>query len=151
MDGRLRHGGSSPLTACTSDRDAAQEWLFLQTSSGGSYAYGVLTLDSVEYTVAFTDHPERQVMHLANGGFAAAWDEGEDSFAGDPPNTALGYKAGDTSGQAIVKLTDIDVKDSTIIYSLEFLEGEIPEGSFDRITLVIDALGLITPSDQGRH
>ena len=138
------------LVSCASSDPDEQEWLLLQTAIGGGYADGTLTLEGVAYTVAFTDRPGREVAHMANDSVAEAWGEGEDSFADDPPNAALGYDIGDTSGQAVVQLNEIIVDGDRITYQVDTLEGELPNGDFDRATLVIDALGLITPSDQGR-
>ena len=60
----------------------------------------------------------------------------------------MAYDIGNTAGQAVVKLTGITVEGVKVVYAVDVLEGEVPAGPFDRVTLVIDGLGLIIPSKQ---
>lgn len=140
--------GLAAACALDTDRVAKQRWLFFQTATGGAYDDGILTLKGVDHTIAFTDRPAREVAHVTNDEFARAWDESDDSFADDPPNAALAYDIGDTAGQAVVNLTNITVEGGKVVYAIDVLEGEVPAGPFDRVTLVIDPLGAIFPSNQ---
>lgn len=132
-------------------RDAELEWLFLQTAPVGAYDAGMLRLEGIDYSVAFTDRPSRNVAHITNDHFMRLWELGADSFADDPPNAALTYEIDKRPGRAVVQLTSIDVEETQIRYAVDVLDGEIPQAAFDRITLVIDPLGMIFPSDQNGH
>ena len=49
-------------------------------------------------TLYFSDRPQRVVGHLTTKQFVDLWDEGENSFAMDPPNAVISFvEVGDTS------------------------------------------------------
>ena len=63
------------------------EALYVQTTKGGAFKDGVLTLNSLAPTVLwFSDRPDRVVGRVTPEEFLNASGEGEDSFANDPPN-----------------------------------------------------------------
>jgi hypothetical protein len=77
-----------------------------------------------------------QTAHLLQ-----AWDEGKDSFAGDPPNAVFStFGDGERPTLGTVVLSDPHLDGSTLTYSIEVLEGEVPE-QFGEASLFIDNWG----------
>jgi hypothetical protein len=70
------------------------DFLFLQHGLTGSVQpveqdNYTLTLNNVSRTLAFSESPERVVAAMDNMEFMDGWSSGGDSFASDPPNSAL--------------------------------------------------------------
>jgi hypothetical protein len=120
--------------------DSAQ-YLLVQTAPSIRYEDGSLTLESVhDMTVYFTDRPERVAGYLPTSEQIGFWDEGEDSFADDPPNADLVIGAGDDLIQAVVVLTNPRVTNGDLTYDVEVVGGEIP-ASGGQSALFIDVVG----------
>ena len=100
-----RHGAdacpSSDLVAAIGDRTVtyaegvateahgvpAASVLFVQNGTGGTLSETTLTLTGVSsQTGWFTDRPYRDAGQIPTEEFLSQWDEGESSFADDPPN-----------------------------------------------------------------
>jgi len=63
------------------------EALFVRTAYAVERADGRLVLRGVApSTLYFSDRPQRDDGHIGTPAFVAIWDEGENSFAADPPN-----------------------------------------------------------------
>ena len=82
------------------------------------------------------------VGHLSADDFVGLWGEGENSFAEDPPNAVLAFLGtGDEAPEdAVVVLRDPTVIDDSVTYSIEVLEGTVPEET-GPVSLFIDPLG----------
>jgi hypothetical protein len=68
------------------------EAMFVQTAAEATVEGRVLTLhDATRSTLYFSDRPERVVGHVTTEMFVDLWDEGENSFAENPPNAVLAF------------------------------------------------------------
>ena len=110
--------GFSLAMAVEKCNKAPEEWLYVITADRFELEGDTLTLfKKSDDVIGFTDRPYRKQMHLTFQEFAKSWDQGEDSFKGDPPNAYLTWE--DTSGdkptmRAIeLILLDIDTSSAT--------------------------------------
>src|SRR5262245_43881373 len=104
--------------------------LFVQTAEGAEIGSGRLTLKGVaKSTLYFSDRPQRVVGHVATPDFVGIWDEGDNSFAVDPPNAVLAFVAdGDTTPEdVVIEINDPIVSGSDLSYSAVVLDGALPE------------------------
>ena len=89
----------TPADTPAETTDEGAEWLFVVDAEGATLSDTTLTLTGVNpEVIAFTDRPERQSATLSMEDLAAAWAEGADSFADDPPNAILGGTYTDDEG-----------------------------------------------------
>lgn len=116
------------------------EWLFVQSSTSGTFDGTRLTLDNVGPTIAFTDRPERVTGHLKTQSFVDQWGIGRDSFADDSPNASLSIYGKDAPTEAIVELRNPTFKAGRLSYEAKVLEGTVP-AKFKESALFIDILG----------
>jgi len=119
------------------------EEMFVQVARSSKSSDGVLTLTGVSpSTLYFSDRPERVVGHMTNEQFVDGWSLGDNSFASDPPNAVLSYidSGDDRPEDCVVVLRDPKVDSDSIRYSIEQLEGSVPQFS-GACTLFIDPLG----------
>lgn len=117
--------------------------LFVQSASGFESNDQRITLHGLApATVYFSDRPQRIVGHIGNADFVRIWDDGEDSFASDPPNAVVAFLgAGSTGPQDVVMtITDPQLQDDELSYAVTVLEGELPAAA-DACTLFIDPFG----------
>ncbi len=78
----------------------------MQDASGATLADGKLTLtDVAPSTIYFSDRPERIAGHMATSTFVASWDQGDDSFAENPPNAALSILGTAAPDDIVVELS----------------------------------------------
>ncbi|HTX69416.1 MAG TPA: hypothetical protein VMH50_09755 [Thermoleophilia bacterium] len=93
-------------------------------------------------TLFFSDRPQRVVGHLSAQQFVDEWDKGENSFAEDPPNGVISFlEAGDEAPEdAIVVLKDPSLDGDRITYTVEMLEGSLPD-SGKACSVFIDPFG----------
>jgi hypothetical protein len=79
---------------------------------------------------------------MTTGQFVEQWAEGPNSFLEDPPNAVLSYVevGDDIPSDAVVVLRDPVASGSSLSYSIEVLDGEVPATS-GAVTLFIDPLG----------
>ncbi|MCA9871199.1 MAG: hypothetical protein KDI03_16785 [Anaerolineae bacterium] len=117
------------------------EALYVQTSHAMSYEDGKLTLHTLApTTLFFSDRPDRVTGHISSEEFVDSWDQGEDSFASNPPNAALSIFHPDMVSDVIVELTDPKLDGHTMTYQVVILDGEMPaEGGPS--ALFIDVIG----------
>ena len=138
-------------TVRTAADQADPTFLYVQTAHSGSLSpEGVdgqrtLTLNDVSpVTVYFADRPDRETGHEPTEDFIANWNQGEDSFASNPPNAALDIFGEDSQNILIVELmsAQYDVQNQTLEYQVLILddetEGHIPE-TFNEVALFIDS------------
>jgi hypothetical protein len=119
------------------------EDMFVQTARGVRTGDGTMTLLGLTpHTIYFSDRPERIVGHLTTHRFLQWWNEGDDSFAVDPPNAVLawGEPGTDTPEEAVVVISDPAVTEDGLRYRIETLQGSPPVEAGPCV-LFIDPLG----------
>jgi hypothetical protein len=117
--------------------------LFVQSATGFTSGHGTLTLHGLtSSTVYFADRPRREIGHLASRRFVELWDAGVNSFAVDPPDAILSFldEDGDTPDDAVVVLREPHLTGAELTYSVDVLEGTLPERS-GPCSLFIDVFG----------
>ena len=129
--------------------------MFVQTAQATSSDGSVLTLhDIAPSTLYFSDRPKRVVGHLSATQFVDLWDEGDNSFADDPPNAVLAFlePGDDVPEHVVVVLKNPGLEDGTVSYAIEVLEGPVPALT-GPASLFVDPLGRpLTPvSVAGAH
>ena len=73
--------------SCADSNNKGPEYLFVQTSNGATLTDAKLTLAGISPNTGwFTDRPYREAGQIPTEEFLTLWDEGENSFADDPPN-----------------------------------------------------------------
>ena len=120
------------------------EAMFVQSAVEASVEGAVLTLHDVSpSTLFFADRPQRVVGHVTSEMFVDMWDEGENSFAQDPPNAVLAFlEAGDDVPDDVVTVITNPRMDGTrLSYDFEVLEGAMPAHAKGGVTLFIDPFG----------
>ena len=65
---------------------AASSATVAKTEDGHTLSFELSALTS---SIAFTDRPQRRAFDLTIPALATMWDEGDNSFADDPPNAVL--------------------------------------------------------------
>ena len=121
----------------------AEESMFVQTAQGVTIDGDTLTLQGITpSTLYFSDRPQRVVGHMTTTDFVDLWDEGENSFEIDPPNAVLAFLAPgeDAPDDAVVVIRHPRLSDGQLSYSIEVLEGVLPDRS-GPVTLFIDPFG----------
>jgi hypothetical protein len=117
--------------------------LFVQTAHGAEHVDGRIVLRHVSpSTLYFSDRPQRVVGHLHTSEFVGFWDEGEDSFAEDPPNAVLAFVAQDDSvpTDVVIEIEDPILTGGDLSYAAKVLDGTLPLRA-DACTLFIDPFG----------
>jgi hypothetical protein len=117
------------------------EALFVQSAHGMTYQDGTLTLKGIAPTIIlFSDRPDRVTGHIPSEEFFDSWGEGDDSFASNPPNAVLSIFTKDEIHDVVVVLQDPALDADQMSYSVEILDGEMPEGG-GASSLFIDMIG----------
>lgn len=120
------------------------EAMFVQSAPEASVTDGVLTLHDVSAsTLFFSDRPKRVVGHVSSTMFVDMWDEGQNSFAEDPPNAVLAFlESGDDVPEDVVTVIRNPRMDGAALsYDIEVLEGTMPAPAKGGVTLFIDPFG----------
>ena len=117
------------------------EALYVQTARAMSYDNDILTLHTLApTTLFFSDRPDRVTGHISSQEFVQSWDQGEDSFASNPPNAALSIFHPDMVSDVVVELMDPVLEGHTLTYKITILDGDMPaEGGPS--SLFIDVIG----------
>ena len=120
----------------------AEESMFVQSAQSATSTDGTLTLTGAASTLYFSDRPQRVVGHMATSDFVDLWDEGENSFAADPPNAVLSFlpSGAESPEDAVVIIRDPHLADGELTYSITTLEGKVPAIA-GPVTLFIDPFG----------
>ncbi len=102
--------------------------------------------------IHISDRPARIAGHRSVEDFVAAWDQGEDSFAADPPNAVLSVldPAGSSTGStvqldSVIELTSAEFDGEALRFGFTVLEGNPPEGTFGPASLFIDRTQVSVP------
>ena len=119
------------------------EALFVQSARGLTTNNGSVTFHGLAHaTLFFADRPQRVVGHLSSRKFVDQWDEGEDSFAEDPPNAVLSFlEDGDTVPEEVtMTISDPQLDGDSLTYTVDILDGMLPARS-GPCSLFIDPVG----------
>jgi hypothetical protein len=117
--------------------------MFVQTAHGAESNGERLILRGVTpSTIYFSDRPQRVVGHLETSEFVGFWDEGEDSFADDPPNAVLAFigEGEAVPSEVVVEIFDPILDGSDLSYGAKVLDGSLPS-SAGGCSLFIDPFG----------
>lgn len=120
------------------------EAMFVQTAAEAAVENEVLTLHDVSRsTLYFSDRPERVVGHVTSEMFVDLWDEGENSFAENPPNAVLAFlePGADVPEDVVTVIRNPRMEGTSLSYDLEVLEGAMPAHAKGGVTLFIDPFG----------
>jgi len=137
---------TSDANPVINDADAPK-FLYTMSAKSGTMEGDRLTLKDVPLVVYFSDRPHRISGQLSLQVFAQGWDQGKDSFRADPPNATLSIMTKDGVKNAVVELSepDVKVKEGSISFKVRVLEGEVPE-KFGTATLFVDNVGVLGAS-----
>ncbi len=119
------------------------EALFVQSARGLTTNNGSVTFHGLAHaTLFFADRPQRVVGHLSSRKFVDQWDEGEDSFAEDPPNAVVSFlEDGDSVPEEVtMTISDPSLDGDSLTYKVEVLDGTLP-ASTGPCSLFIDPVG----------
>ena len=114
--------------------------LFVQSATSGTYDGKTLTLNGVPSTTYFSDRPNRIVGHMGSGSFVEQWAKGKDSFKTDPPNAVLSVLGENGASDAVIELSNPQIKGDRISYQVKLLDGQPPK-TFNTAALFIDGKG----------
>ena len=131
------------MTEVLAEQLETEESMFVQTAGGVDSDGETLTLREVTpSTLFFSDRPQRVVGHMATADFVDLWATGDNSFESDPPNAVLAFLAQDAEApeDAVVVLTEPNLADGALSYSIEVLEGTVPTHA-GPVTLFVDPFG----------
>lgn len=102
--------------------------LAVLNSGGASLSGGKLIMtDVASNAIVFADRPVRAAGHTLTKDFLKDWDEGEDSFAKDPPNATISVLKGDGSSveDAVVVLMKPTLEGKKLTFDVKVLEGSL--------------------------
>jgi hypothetical protein len=124
--------------------------LAVLNAAGAKLENGKLVLTGVSpNTIVFADRPTRAAGHETTRQFLQQWDEGNESFAKDPPNatvSVLGASAGEVS-DAVVVLKSPKLDGTTLSFDVSMLEGGSISGG--PVAVFIDAFAVRGPYGGG--
>lgn len=129
------------------DDSESPQYLFTLAGNSGTFEGDVLTMKGVPLVVYFTDRPVRRAGHLSLEKFVGLWDKGLDDFKNNPPNAELAIYEQNGDKHAIIILGHPVSNGNTVSFKTKVIGEEIPE-SFGHVTLFIDSLGMIFPSNR---
>jgi hypothetical protein len=121
----------------------AEQSMFVQTAGAVTSDGTTMVLHGVTAsTLYFSDRPQRVVGHMKTTDFVELWGEGENSFEEDPPNAVLAFlePGEDAPEDAVVVIRHPRLNDGHLSYTVEVLEGVLPDKS-GPVTLFIDPFG----------
>ena len=131
------------LAACSHAEESQGELtlLFVQTAKSVAFEGDSLTLQGPgKTTLFFSDRPQRVAGHMETGAFLDSWDEGDDSFASNPPNATLSILDDDAVRNVVVELRTPRWHGDDLTYTVTVIDGEMPtEGGVS--SLFIDIIG----------
>ena len=114
------------------------EYLFVQTAHAVTSQGNRVTLHGIgPATLFFSDRPERIAGHGTTEEFVRDWNQGQDSFAKEPPNAVLSILSGHDGDieDVVVILKDPQLVGSELTYSVEVLDGKLPASGGGKFTL----------------
>ena len=102
--------------------------LAVLNAGGARLTGGKLTMSGVSaVTIVFADRPVRAAGHVLTADFIKQWDEGNDSFAKDPPNATISVLNADGSAieDAVVVLKAPKLQGHDLTFDVTLLEGNL--------------------------
>ena len=120
-------------------------FLFVLSAESGSFEGDVLTLTGVPMVIYYSDRPDRIAGHISLKKFVENWNKGSDSFMADPPNATLSILNEEGNENAIVELSNPEIKGNVVEFDVRLLYGSI-EPEFSTSGLFID--GIIGTPDE---
>ena len=97
----------------------APSYLIVLNGTGGTLSETTLTLTGADSkTQVFSDRPYRKSWQDSTADFLAQWDEGENSFADDPPNADFTCEVGDGVVNYVVELTSPSLVGGDLTYAV---------------------------------
>jgi hypothetical protein len=146
--GQRRGGGRSTKEHHVNDDELTQQLaaidaMFVQVAPATEAVDGRLVLKNVaESTLFFSDRPQRVVGHIHTSQLVSVWDDGDNSFAANPPNAVLAFVGrGDTlPSDIVVEISDPLLAGSDLSYAATVLDGTLPAAT-GACTLFIDPFG----------
>lgn len=102
--------------------------LAVLNSGGAKLSGNLLTMSDVApNSIVFADRPVRAAGHVLTKEFIKQWDEGNDSFAKDPPNATISVLNSDGSAieDAVVVLKKPKLDGKTLTFDVTVLEGSL--------------------------
>jgi hypothetical protein len=102
--------------------------LAVLNSGGASLKGGKLTMTRIApNSIIFADRPVRAAGHVLTADFIKQWDEGNDSFAKDPPNATISVLNSDGSAieDAVVVLKAPKLDGDSLTFDVSVLEGDL--------------------------
>jgi hypothetical protein len=142
-------GRRGPMSQISGSSEVTEEHLeeiqslFVQTAHAMSTSGDKLTLKTISpSTLYFADRPRRDVGHMSSEHFVKVWNEGENSFAEDPPNAVVSYldPGNEFPDDTVVVLKEPRLTGDDLSYSIEILDGTLPTES-GPVALFIDPFG----------
>ena len=103
--------------------------LFVQTAHEVESTDGGIVLRRVTpSTIYFSDRPQRVVGHLDTAEFVGFWDDGEDSFAEDPPNAVLAFigEGDEVPDEVVITISNPVLDGVDLSYDANVLDGVLP-------------------------
>lgn len=120
----LAESGTVAQESEPSEPEGQPTFLFVQSGRSLDVDRDTITLvDARDKTIEVADRPDRLVRRISNETFASLWNEGEDSFAVDPPNAIISVAGHEP---VVVILTDVAIGPNSITYDYELLDGRFP-------------------------
>ncbi|MCP4379839.1 MAG: hypothetical protein GY798_00150 [Hyphomicrobiales bacterium] len=134
-----------PLVAASASADVVidetthPKFLFVMSAKSGSFEANTLTLTDVPAVVYFSDRPARIAGHTSVQSFVDDWfNSSTDSLAKDPPNATLSVLGKDAIQDSVMKLVNVSIDGGTVHFTIQILEGSLPEGPLGPMSLFID-------------
>ena len=106
--------------SCGDSNNKGPELLFVQTSDGATLTDSTLTLTGISPNTGwFTDRPYREAGQIPTEEFLTLWDEGENSFADDPPNADFTCTIDGEVVNYVVELTKPELNERELTYAVQ--------------------------------
>jgi hypothetical protein len=129
--------------ACTQNEEPSKEvqYMFVQNADNIKMNSEQLTLQKVSpTTIFFSDRPERIAGHMTTADFVGEWNEGENSFADNPPNAVLSVFSEDYISDIVLELKNPRLVGLNLVYDIILLDGEMQD-SGGVCSVFIDPVG----------
>ena len=113
-------------------KDAMIPSLAVINSRGATLQGSTLTLTGVTpNSIVFADRPFRAAGHVLTRHFLKEWDEGNDSFAKDPPNATISVLGADGASveDAVVVLKSPKLEGDNLTFDVTVLEGSLAKAT----------------------
>jgi hypothetical protein len=133
----ISHPAKKPIGPSSAEVVAS---LAVLNSHGASLEGNKLTLTGVSpNTIVFADRPVHAAGHVLTAHFIKEWDEGQDSFAKNPPNATISVLSNDGASvkDAVVELKSPKLEGDKLSFDVSVLEGDLA-GATGAAALFID-------------